>query len=185
MGCMKMIDKELRFTSNLGVQLSEGIHLYKNFYPGIDDLESSLNEFNESDWNIHGNYEANDHDNSFWNGRLSPDFIDKKFHDYIINFLSPEYWILAHGNFIRLMPEEICGVQNNSIPEEFPYILSYYAGDFNGGSITFLDSDIEYKPERNDLIIFKPQSIDIGTVHSGVRYSYLDYLIKHPGYIMV
>jgi hypothetical protein len=175
MGCMKMID--------LAVKLAEGVYLYKNFYPDIKELEDILE--NNEDWNSHGNYEPNDHPNKFWNGKLSPDFIDKKFHDYIINLISPEYWILSHGNFMKLTPEDLCPVYNNNTPEEFKYILAYYVGDFTGGKITFLDADIDYQPERNDLILFKPTSIDISKVESGVRYSYLDYLIKHPGYIMV
>ena len=172
---MKMIDS--------GIKLSDGIYLYKNFYPDVEQIDSLLSSV--TDWDSHGNYEPNDHTDEFWKGKLSPDFIDKRFHEYIINLIAPEYWILSHSNFMKLGPEDNCPVYNNNIPKEFEYILAYYAGNFTGGAITFLDADITYQPERNDLILFKPTSIDISKVKSGTRYSYLDYLIKHPGYIMV
>jgi hypothetical protein len=168
---------------NSAIELSKSIYLYKDFYPDIDELENLLN--NNQDWDSHGNYKPGDHPNEFWNGKLSPDFVDKKFHEYIINLTAPDHWILSHSNFMRLTVDDICPVYNNSLPEEFKYILAYYAGNFTGGKITFLDSDVDYQPERNDLIVFKPTSIDISPVESGIRYSYLDYLIKHPGYIMV
>ena len=170
---------------NSSTKIADGIYLYKNFYEGIDELENLLDSFSEEGWNSHGNYEENDHPDQFWNGKLSPDFLDKKFHDHIINLIAPKYWILSHGNFIRLLPKEDCPVYNNNIPEEFKYVLAYYAGNFTGGKITFLDLDIDYQPERNDLIIFKPTSIDISPVESGIRYSYLDYILNHPGYIIV
>jgi hypothetical protein len=139
----------------------------------------------EKDWNTHGNYEENDHSSEYWNGILSLDFVEQEFHNSIINFVSPEYWILSHSNFIRLRPEDSIPVYNNSMPDLVEYVLAYYAGDFAGGEISFLDCDITYQPKRNDLIIFKPCSLDISPVISGVRYSYLDYLVSHPGYIVV
>lgn len=168
---------------NSATKIFDGIYVYKNFYPDIDELEDLLE--NNDNWNSHGNYNPGDHPDEFWNGKLSTDFIDKKFHEYIINLIAPEYWILSHSNFMKLTPEDTCPVYNNDISEEFKYILAYYVGDFTGGKITFLDSDISYQPERNDLLVFKPTSFDISAVISGTRYSYLDYMIKHPGYIMV
>jgi hypothetical protein len=182
---MKMIDKDLRFKSSPANEIYPGIYLYKDFYNEVNLIEECLNSFSELEWSSHGNYYENDHKDSFWNDKLSPDMIDRKFHDSIINFVSPEYWILSHGNFMRLRPEEGCPVYNNNLPKEFEYIMAYYAGDFTGGSLSFLDYDFDYQPERNDLIIFKPTSFDISPVLSGTRYSYLDYVLKHPGYIIV
>ena len=180
-----MIDKDLRFKSNPANEIYPGIYLYKNFYSNIDSIEDFLNSFDESEWEKHGNYHENDHADNFWNDKLSPDILDRRFHDSIINFISPDYWILSHGNFMRLRPDQACPVYNNSLPEEIEYVIAYYAGDFTGGRLSFLDYDFDYQPERNDLIIFKPTSFDISPVQSGVRYSYLDYVLKHPGYIMV
>ena len=180
-----MLSKNLRFKENPGIKLGEEIYLYENFYKDLDLIEFQLLEMKESDWNKHGNYEDNDHEIEYWNNILSLDFVDKKFHDSIINFVSPKYWILSHGNFIRLRPQETIPVYNNAMPNSIEYILAYYAGDFTGGEVLFLDDDIKYQPKKNDLIIFKPCSFDISPVSSGIRYSYLDYLIKHPGYIVV
>jgi hypothetical protein len=180
-----MIDKELRFKRKSAIKLGKEIYLYENFYEDLDSIEQPLIQMEEKDWSTHGNYEVNDHGFEYWNNILSLDFVERKFHDSIINFVSPEYWILSHGNFMRLRKEDSAPIYNNSMPDSIEYVLAYYAGDFTGGEILFLDSDIKYQPKKNDLIIFKPCSFDISPVISGTRYSYLDYLIRHPGYIVV
>lgn len=180
-----MIDKDLRFQGKCGVSLSKDVYLYKNFYNKIELIEQSLNDMTEDDWNTHGNYLENDHKDGYWNGRLSLDFVDRDFHDSIINFVSPKYWSLSHGNFIRSRPIDCSVVQDMSGLNGISYVVSYYAGNFTGGEIYFNDLGLTYQPEKNDLIIFKPTEIKILEVVSGIRYSYLDYLIEHPGYFMV
>jgi hypothetical protein len=180
-----MLSKDLRFKENSGIKLGKEIYLYENFYEDLDLIEQRLLEMKEQDWNIHGNYEENDNPSEHWNGILSLDFVGEEFHNSIINFVSPKYWIFSHGNFMRLRPGDRIPVYNNSMPDIVEYVLAYYAGEFTGGEICFLDDDIRYQPKRNDLIIFKPCSLDISPVISGVRYSYLDYVINNPGYIIV
>ena len=97
-------------------------------------------------WNTHGNYSENDHQETFRESKLSPDFVNSEFHDAIINFVSPQYWILSHSNFLRLKAGEKIYGQGIKIPEEFKYILGYYAGSFTGGEINFIDFGITYKP---------------------------------------
>jgi hypothetical protein len=181
----KMLDKDLRFLGKNTIKLGPDIYLYKNFYHDLEAFEFKLNSIEEDMWNTHGNYSENDHKETFWDNKLSPDFVNKDFHDTIINFVSPRYWILSHGNFLRLKSGEKIYDQEHTIPKEFKYILGFYAGDFTGGEINFIDFGITYKPEKNDLIIFKPTNFKVGEVTSGIRYSYLDYIIEHPGYILV
>lgn len=180
-----MLDKDMRFMGKNTIELGPDIFLYKNFFDDIDAFELKLNSFEEDMWNTHGNYASNDHEVTFWNNKLSPDFVNREFHDALINFVSPHFWILSHGNFIRLMAKEKIQGHTTAIPQEFKYVLGYYAGEFTGGEIVFTDLEVTYKPERNDLIIFKPTNFEINEVESGVRYSYLDYLVEHPGYILV
>jgi hypothetical protein len=180
-----MSNKILKFPECNPIKLGEDIYLYENFYDNIESIEKDLMQMGEDTWNTHYNYQYDDHSTSIWHNRLSLDFLPREFHDSIINFVSPTYWILSHGNFMRLQPGDSVPIYNNKISNSIEYVLSYYAGDFTGGEICFLDSEVEYQPKKNDLIIFKSCSLDIKPVSSGIRYSYLDYLIKHPGYIVV
>jgi len=180
-----MSNKSLKFPESNPIKLGEDIYLYKNFYHDIKGIEKDLMEMGEDEWNTHYNYQYDDHSASIWHNKLSLDFLPREFHDSIINFVSPTYWILSHGNFMRLQTGDSVPVYNNILPNSIEYVLSYYAGDFTGGKLSFLDYDFDYQPERNDLLIFKPTSFDISPVISGTRYSYLDYVIKHPGYIIV
>ena len=179
-----MLEKDLRFKGKSGVSLGEEIYLYENFYSDVEGIEKSLSEMKEDDWKTHGNYEAEDHSDSMWNDRLSLDFVGRNFHDRIINFVSPQYWILSHGNFIRTRPEDKSVVQDISLLTNTPYAMAYYAGDFEGGEVVFKNTDVLYSPKKNDLIIFKPTEIEILKVNSGVKYSYIDYLLEPPGYFM-
>jgi hypothetical protein len=179
-----MIDKDSRFKGKTGILLGEDIYLYENFYRDIDSIESSLAEMSEADWKTHGNYEAEDHSNNIWNDRLSLDFIGRNFHDSIINFVSPQYWILSNGNFIRTRTTDDSVSQDMSTFEDIPYALAYYAGNFSGGEIRFINLGLTYSPKRNDLLIFKPTEIEVLKVKSGVKYSYIDFLVKPPGYFM-
>ena len=169
---------EFKFKSAEALMLNDEIYVYKNFYPDHNDMVYSINCLDIDDWNIH------DH-GSFPPGRLSRDFVRPLFHDFLIDFISPEYWCFQHSNFIRLDAE--CG----EIPSQkinlsnIKYILGYYIGDFEGGEIVFNDS-IEYKPESNDLLIFNSKyKYSINNVISGTRYCYLDYVVENPGYTFV
>ena len=179
-----MISKDSRFKGKTGILLGEDIYLYENFYSNIDSIESSLAEMSEADWKTHGNYEAEDHSTDMWKDRLSLDFIGRDFHDSIINFVSPQYWILSNGNFIRTRTTDDSVSQDMSSFKDVPYALAYYAGYFNGGEIRFINLDLTYSPKRNDLIIFKPTEIEVLKVKSGVKYSYIDFLVEPPGYFM-
>jgi len=180
----KMLDKDLRFKGKSGILLGEDIYLYKDFYENINEMEEILAGMAEEDWKTHGNYEPEDHENPMWNDRLSLGFIDKQFHSDIINFVSPQYWIFSHDNFIRSRPTDESVIQEMSHFKNIPYLLAYYAGDFEGGEIVFSDLGITYSPQKNDLLIFKPTDIEILKVKSGVKYSYIDYVVEAPGYFM-
>jgi hypothetical protein len=179
-----MLEKDLRFKGKTGIMLGKDIYLYKNFYENINEMEETLAGMAEEDWKTHGNYEAEDHSDSMWNDRLSLDFIDKRFHGSVINFVSPQYWIFSHGNFIRSRPTDESVIQEMSHFKNIPYLLAYYAGDFEGGEIVFSDLEITYSPQKNDLLIFKPTKMEILKVKSGVKYSYIDCVIEAPGYFM-
>jgi len=178
-------NNSLKFPNGNPIKLHKDIYLYENFYKNSNIIEDNLIAMKEDQWNSHYNYHYNDHSNDIWFNRLSLDFVPREFHDSIINFVSPDYWTFSHGNFMRLKEGDTLPIHNNSLPDSIEYILSYYVGDFTGGQISFLENDITYQPKKNDLIVFKPCSLDISPVNSGTRYSYVDYILKHPGYVFV
>jgi hypothetical protein len=180
-----MLDKDLRFKGKSGVTLGEEIYLYKDFYDDVNGIERDLLDMSEDDWKTHGNYEAEDHSRGTLNDRLSLDFVTREFHDRIINFVSPQYWILSNGNFMRTRPEDEPVKQDLAqYLKNVDYALAYYAGDFDGGEVVFTDTGVTYAPQKNDLLIFKPTTVELLKVNSGVKYSYIDFLVVPPGYFM-
>lgn len=162
------------------------IFICKNFYDGNEELKNILESMKKEEWATHFSREPDDLIDTFFDNKLSLDCIKKDFHEKIINCISTaDYWIFSHGNFMRLKTGESALNHNNSLPDHFEYIIGYYVGDFEGGEIVFKNSDKEYKPENNDLIIFKATDFEVKEVTKGNRYSYVDYLIKHPGYCLV
>jgi hypothetical protein len=167
-------------------EFDEKIFIYKNFYPNYQELIDSLESMLDKDWITHFNREPDDLVDTFFYNKLSLDCIKKDFHEKIINFVSTaDYWIFSHGNFMRLKTGESALNHNNKLPDHFEYVIAYYVGNFEGGEIVFKGDGKEYKPENNDLIIFRTENFEVKEVTKGTRYSYVDYLIKHPGYCLV
>ncbi len=175
-----------RFESNKENQIAEDIYLYENFYPDYEEIKDYL-EKNDDDsfWNSHFNLEEGDLSNTFWESKLSRDFLDNKFHDHLLNFVAPKYWNCAHGNFMRIKNGDSIYSHVPNIPKYINYIIGYYMGDFTGGEIVFPELDFKYAPKENDLIIFSNMDFIVKEVKSGIKYSYLDYLFEHPGYVLV
>lgn len=173
------------------VQLSPNIYLLKDFF----DIEiankylSILESYSDNDWlDIHANYEDGDINNTFWGDKCSKDIISvSEIHDKLIDFLAPTHWTFQHLNFIRLK-------ENQESPTFFSngdfcaeYKIAWYLGNFTGGEIVFPDLNFEYKPEHNDILIFKITKNSwhkTSLVTSGIRYVYSDYILPHPGYFM-
>jgi hypothetical protein len=97
-----------------------------------------------------------------------------------------------HANFVRLKTGQFAEINNNSSfyinddPIAY-YKIGLYIGDFEGGEINFPKINFKYKPEENDLLIFKVDreyEHETLEVTSGTRYAYMDCLIPHPGYFM-
>jgi hypothetical protein len=177
------------------IELAENVFLYKNFFDleSLNSYTNILDKFEENDWHQHGNFEIGDHEETFWGDKCSLDIIDRNFHDKIFNFFAPNYWMYQHTNFVRLKTGQSSNEVsvNNSLNNEknmidyCDYKVAWYLGSFGGGAIVFPDINLTYTPEPNDLLVF-----DIKYKHyteevtSGNRYSYMDYLIYHPGYFM-
>lgn len=146
-----------------------------------------LDSFEENDWYQHGNFEIGDHEGTFWGDKCSLDITDKQFHDKIFNFFSPNYWMYEHTNFLRLKPgqKSDLSIMNQYTSTIADYKIALYLGKFDGGEICFPEINFRYKPEENDLLIFKSSYRHYTEeVTSGIRYVYMDYLILHPGYFM-
>ena len=176
------------------IEIHDDIFLYKNFLD-LDLLEiykTKLNGFIEEDWHQHGNFEIGDHEESFWGDKCSLDVIDNTLHDPIFNFFAPNYWMYQHANFVRLKAGQSSSRDDNMslYVNENPiayYKIALYIGDFEGGEINFPELNFKFKPEENDLLIFKVDkqySHETLEVTSGTRYAYMDCLIPHPGYFM-
>lgn len=171
------------------IQLAEEVYLYRSFYDNtiIQDLTDRLNSFQESDWHQHGNFEIGDHEDTFWGDKCSLDILNYEFHDKIFNFFSPNYWMYQHTNFVRLKQGQHSDLTktDESLTKLADYKVALYLGSFDGGAICFPELFFKYKPEPNDLLIFKSSyNHHTEEVTSGTRYAYMDYLIYHPGYYM-
>lgn len=170
------------------IKLSEEIYLYKNFLEKAiaDKYLTNLESFSEDQWHLHENYEPGDLNGDYWDGKLSLDIIDMQFQNTLVNYFAPDFWPYQHCNFIRLKTGESAD-ESFEIYNFIDYKIALYLGNFSGGEIFFPKLNVEYKPESNDLLIFKS---DINhkhitkTVTSGTRYAYIDFLVKHPGYFM-
>lgn len=171
------------------VQLADEVYLYRNFYDKkiINDLTDRLNSFEENDWHQHGNFEIGDHEGTFWGDKCSLDIIGNQFHDKMFNFFSPNYWMYQHTNFVRLKQGQKSDLTkaDELLIKLADYKVALYLGSFDGGAICFPELFFKYKPEPNDLLIFKSShNHHTEEVTSGTRYAYMDYLIYHPGYYM-
>jgi hypothetical protein len=175
-------------------QIAEDIYLYKNFLSDemANYYTAKLDAHDEPEWSTHGNYEPNDHENPFWNDKLSLDILEHHFHDNVFNYFAPDYWLYEHDNFVRLKTGESSDLDNNEASHmlgiRFPdYKIALYLGEFTGGEIMFPELDFQYKPESKDLLIFSTNashSHRTKEVLSGTRYAYVDFLTYHPGYFM-
>ena len=169
----------------------ERIYIYKNFlninYYNI--INKDLNSFKDEQWiNVHYNYEIGDLPTNLIN-KLSPDIHNSLNYlwNEITNLVAPDYWPIKHFNFTRLLTGDktnYTSIDENLINKPVHKVY-YYAGDWTGGEILFGNKDKKYNPNANDLIIVDINiPISVNEVLSGVRYSYLDYLYQHPGWIV-
>lgn len=178
------------------VEIAPGIKSWKNY---LDEKTLAyylefLEGFSEESWYFHGNIETGDIAGDYLDGKLSVDMIHRKLHEKIITQVATEHlWIYCHGNVLRLKVGESSSIEDSStkvLIDYKPFIqgkLALYMSDFEGGEIVFPEIEFEYKPEAGELLIFDiDQKLDHYTkpVTSGVRYVYMDYVIKHPGYYM-
>jgi hypothetical protein len=183
-----------RFESKKEVKrLNSDIYLYKNFLDeeSIGGINLKLSSLEKQDWLKHENIVPGDISGEYWDGKLSLDIIDQDFHDSLINFFAPEFWIFSHGNILRIQAGESSSAEHSLAQkleyykEIIPYKIAVYLSDFGGGEIVFPNIGFEYKPAAGDLLIFK-SNLEHYTkeVTYGTRYVYMDYLIKHPAYYM-
>lgn len=173
------------------VEIAKNIFLVKNFLSEREfgKYYKIIQCFDEDSWNEHFSREPGDL-SDFWKDKLSPDFIDYVLTNAIVNFLAPEYWPLKHQNVCRLKTGEssngIIKTKNNKKGYGFSYNLAFYFGEFTGGELCIEGIEFKYKPEPNDLIIFDADySYEIKKVTGGTRYSYIDYIHRHPGYYIM
>ena len=190
-----MLTSEPRFKTDPNViKLFDEIYLFKNYLDLnlLNIYKDKLNGFEENDWHQHGNYEIGDIEETFWGDKCSLDVIDSQLHNPLFNYFAPEYWMYQHANFVRLKSGQFSEINDNysfylnDNPIAY-YKIALYIGDFEGGEINFPKLNFTYKPEENDLLIFKADkeyAHQTFEVKSGTRYAYMDCLIPHPGYFM-
>ena len=184
------------------IEIYKDIILFENFF-----LQEEMNYYIEllekmtsTDWNSHGNYESSDFVLDVFFDRISLDIVknwpvndngkpqsNMNFLDRILDLITPEYWSFQHTNFLKMLPgEKIEPMSSNFGEYDHSYVIAGYISDFEGGEITFPELNFEYKVKKGDLLIFPKQySNGVKEVKSGIRYSYLDYMFAHPGYIIV
>lgn len=177
-------------------EIAPGIKSWKN-YLNKEDLDlyvKLLDQCPEESWYFHANLETGDIAGDFLDGKLSLDVVYRPLHDKLITqFATKHLWIYCHGNFLRLRPGEGSSIKDSStelLVDYRPFIqdkIALYISEFSGGEIVFPEIGLEYKPEAGELLVIEiDEKLDHYTkpVKSGVRYVYMDYVIKHPGYYM-
>lgn len=186
--------KSFEINNNIKL-LHSGIYLYKNFLPkdSLKYFNNTLSALKDEDWFKHENVTPGDISGEYWDGKLSLDIVGQDFHDKLINFFAPEFWIFSHGNVLKIESGEYSEIKHSMsdkmeyYKEIIPYKIGVYLSDFGGGEIVFPNIGFEYKPEAGDLLIFKSgleYQHYTKEVTYGTRYVYMDYLIKHPQYFM-
>lgn len=184
-------DGKVKFHSDPNIiQLREWAFIYKNF---LDD--ATFNKYNnilktlkESDWN------SDDSNGPFWKDKISLEIVGSDIHDPISKLLAPNFWLFKNTSFVRLRAGQNSEIETctryfaeNKQRIIGHYKLALYFGDFEGGEICFPDQEIKYKPEPNDLLLFKiHQNYDhyTDTVTNGTRFAYQDIAIYNPAYFM-
>lgn len=178
----------------------------KEIYPGIlscknylekSELEyyaKTLADCPEETWFSHYDIEPGDINGKFLDGKLSLDIVKRSLHEKLINFFAIDHlWIYCHSNVLRLKTGEYSSLEDNNterLIKYFPFIknkIALYISKFSGGEIVFPEIDFEYKPEIGELLVIdidKKLNHYTKPVTSGIRYVYMDYVIKHPGYYM-
>lgn len=171
------------------IMLGEEIYLIKNFIDKdkANGYLNTLESFEENEWHKHENVIPGDIEGDYWDGKLSLDILDIQFHDKVLNYFSPHrLWPYGHMNFVRLKAGQSSDL-NVLISDHIKYKLAIYLGNWTGGEISFPELNVEYKPEHNDLVVFKVDEKHnhlTNPVLSGNRYAYIDFLVEHPGYFM-
>ena len=97
------LDNDNRFT-----EIYPGIYSSTKFFKPslLNKFYNKLSEVNSDKWDIHYNTTPGDIEGTYWDNKLSVDMVGSSFHDTLINFLAPEYWILSNTNFVRLASGE-------------------------------------------------------------------------------
>jgi hypothetical protein len=177
-------------------EIAPGIFSWKNYLSQeeLDQYFNLLENCPEESWYFHGNLETGDISGEFLDGKLSLDIVYRPLHAKIIDyFATKKMWIFCHGNFLRLKAGEGSEIKDSCtdiLQEYLPIIqdkLAIYMSEFEGGEIVFPKINFEYKPEAGEMLVIKvDRELEHYTkpVTSGVRYAYMDYLVKHPGYYM-
>lgn len=182
---------KVKFANNNNiVQLREYIFLYKNFldHSVLNKYTEMLKNISEKEWSKENNKDQ------FWNNKVSLEIIEDDIHLPILHLLAPNFWLFRNTSFVRLKTGESSSISShrsyfaeNDQRIIGHYKLALYLGDFEGGEICFPDQGIEYKPEPNDLLLFKihkDYNHYTKEVKSGTRYAYQDISIYNPTYFM-
>lgn len=177
-------------------EIAPGIFSCKNYLAQseLDQYFKALETCPEESWYSHNNLEDGDLSGDFLDGKLSLDITSRPLHSQLIKYFARQkLWIFCHANFLRLKVGEGSEIKDSCtdvLQEYLPFIqdkIAVYMSDFEGGELVFPKINFEYKPEAGELLVIKTnRELEHYTrpVTSGVRYVYMDYLVKHPGYYM-
>ena len=179
-------------------KIGDDIFVYKNFLSSeeLDKIEYLINNLSDNDW--------------FWiekshkmYGKTTPNqesllFLRKK----IFNILPNEYFLGPGNCFVRYFEEDDHEVHSDAysdvynlreksknlkkdekfeLKDDMIYGLVVYFNDFEGGELYYPIQNIEYKPEKGDLVIHSADehcSHGVRKVKSKIRYSFANQIYK-------
>lgn len=186
------------------IEIYKDIYLYENFFSQEEEdfYVDLLDQMTPLNWNHHGNYKPADYVMDVFFDRLSLDIVKNQpffydsegktwpnFLDRIVDMVTPEYHIFQHSNFMIVRPgEHIDKMSSNTDFSSHDYVVAGYLGDFEGGELYFPDLNFEVPVKSKDLLIFssRPEYAHcVKEVRKSNRYSYLDYMYRHPGYVVI
>lgn len=172
-------------------EIYKEIFVMEEFLPKEIEL-NILNQLNSmTKWNVHCNYYPEEMELNWFNNKLSLDMDLSIMAQMVSNIMTPEFMIFSHANFIRMLPGEsspvMCSYHDES-PKKHDYNLALYVGNWTGGDLVFPKLNFTYSPKPRELLILKSDENYehyVTKVISGTRYVWIDYAIKHPGYVVM
>jgi hypothetical protein len=173
------IPENKNFTS-----IHDKIFIKKNFIAEEEytALLTKAKSLNQNEWNTHP---TNDRESGKISINLSETLAVSQ---RLIEFIAPKYWLNQHKTINRMRPGDTVYAFGWNDWSAADYAVVFYFGEFTGGNLRFYnDADLDeftiIEIETNTvylLPISNKERYVSDPVESGTKYSFVDFVYRHP-----